>query len=338
MSLANSSTLFLGSIERRTLISAKDNISIDQASGNVLYAAAANMLFGRQASIYARIGSNYPKKWLQEFEEKGIDCSRINRLHKELEHRSFTVIAENLEISHKNIADHFARLNTALPKSLLDFAYTGERKDERHKRRDSSWREEDLLNNLEGVKAAHICPHDYLSHHLIPSVLRESGIEKITLESRESYMHSDFRNDIPNLVNGLSAFFTNERQMNMLLSNSKTDIWEKAAYLGDFNCECVIIQTPGRGQYVYISEEKQRFHIPPYPTMAEDVSFSTSSFAGAFLASLMNGDDHLDAALNGAAAMSIAIQGIGPFYILDSFIGLAESRKNSLAQAVKHYY
>jgi len=217
----------------------------------------------------------------------------------------------------------------------LNYAHQGELQDQRKKRGDSSWREADLAPSLEQFAGAHLCPHDFLSHQIIPGVLRERGIDKITLESRNSYMRPDFSNDLPKLVTGLNAFITSEDQLHTIFADRKIDIWQKAAFLGDFNCDCIVIQRSGRGLYVYVSADKSGYKIPPYPSQAIDPSFAASSFAGGMLAALLEDKDPLEAALYGAAIMSIAIQGTDPFYILDSYIGLAESRKASLSQAVK---
>jgi len=329
------SSLIFGSLEERTLITSQKDLSIAQPSGDLLYAAAAHQFFGHQSSIFARVGKNYSLNWVEDFEKLGIDCSSLVKLEQEFDHRTFTALSEDLKSSVSNPLDQFAKIKKPLPKSLLAYKHQGSQQDERKRRSASSWREADLAPSLHKFNGAHLCPHDFLSHRIIPGVLRERGINVITMESRKSYMHPDFRNDLPKLVNGLSAFITSEDHLHTIFTDRKIDIWQKAAFLGDFNCDCIVIQRSGSGHYIYVSADKSGYKIPAYPSQAIDPTFAGSSFAGGMLAALLNDKDPLEAALYGAASSSIAIQGTDPFYILDSYTGLAESRKNSLAQAVK---
>ena len=329
------SSLFFGSLEERTLITAKKELTIAQPSGNLLYAAAAHKFFGNHSSIFARIGQNYSSNWIKGFEKLGIDCLPLLQLNQDIDHRTFVALSDDLQSVYTKPIDQFAKIKTALPKSLLGYKHHQGKQDERKTRNLSSWRRADISLSMQQFKGAHLCPHDFLSHQLIPAVLRERGINKITMESSRSYMHPDFSNDLPELVNGLSAFITSEDQMDTILTDRKIDIWQKAAFLGGFNCECVVIQRAGHALYVYVSGDNKGYKIPAYPSQTIDPTFAGSSFAGGMLAALVNDKDPLEAALYGAASMSLAIQGTDPFYILDSYIGLAESRKKSLAQAVK---
>ena len=74
MASKEKSSLFLGSLEERTLITAQKDLSIAQASGNLLYAASAHMFLGNRSSIFARIGHNYSLNWIDHFEHVGIEC------------------------------------------------------------------------------------------------------------------------------------------------------------------------------------------------------------------------------------------------------------------------
>lgn len=326
--------LFLGNLVQRFILDDAGRYIPEHVSGGPLFAAAAAKSLGFDVAILSRVGADFAPDHLDQIQAKGIDVSRVQRLTKDLDQRLFTSLADPANPSYDQPIQHFARVGHALPKALLDYIYKGQQIDKRDQRGQLGLREEDLSDLAGKFAAAHLCPSDFLSHELIPPSLRSLGAPQITLETRASYMIPDFESEIPSLVTGLKALISNRDHLKSLFGEAKTH-WELIERMASFGCEAVITINQFTGIDLFLVESDQRLHIAPYPGKLRDLTFARSSFAGGFLAGLLRSEDLREAALTGAAAMSIATESPDPFYILDSFAGLISSRKENLALATK---
>lgn len=327
--------LFLGRLEREYLINPQDQVFIDQPGGNILYAAAGYSLWGKRAGLISRVGSDYPKDWFKDFEGRDFDTAGIRILDEEQDLRSFTAYGELEEAQHDQPIRHFARLGLPFPKSLLGYEGPTQGLDNRKTRHALSLREQDIPENYAGAQVAHLCALDFFSHSLMPPALRETGIDTITMDAGGGYMHPDFWNELPNLLSGLSAFLVEEAALRTIFSGRSADLWEMAERLTSFNCRAVLIKRGARGVLLYDGEGKKRYRLPAYPSQPKDLSGAGSSFSGGFLAGLEECDDLLRASAYGSASQSLASEGSGAFYLLDSLRRLAESRMESLMQAAQ---
>lgn len=327
--------ILLGRLSRQTLINAQKQVYVDQAGGGLLYAAAGSALWGVRPGFVARVGQDYPRQWIAEIDALGFDTSGIRILPQSVDLRHFIAYRQIEQALHENPIKHFAELGMPMPKSLLGYQAPKPRLDSRKTRSTLTLRSEDLPAHYARAKAAHLCPLDYISHSTMPPLLREKGVRLVSVAASNSYMHPDFWNDVAGLVNGLSAFISTENQMRTLFSGRSHDLWEMAEWLGSQNCACVVIQRGKKGQILFDAQGRRRYRIAGYPARAKDVTGGDDAFGGAFLAGLQAGHDALHTTLQGAVAASLAAEGSGPFYVLDSSPGLAQSRLQALEQAVQ---
>jgi sugar/nucleoside kinase (ribokinase family) len=327
--------LILGRLTRDTIITADGKARIDQPGGNLLYAAGASRLWGVNPGLVARVGSDYPQTWLDNLAAQGIDTRGILRLDLPQDTRRFIAYKEIDSPQFDQPVKHFAKLGLPFPKSLLDYQASKPSLDSKRERNPLTLRREDILGLFDGVKAAHLCPLDFLSHSLMPAALRECGVHAITLEAGDNYMHPKFWDEIPELVNGLTMFILRDDQLRGLFSERSEDLWEMAEIIASFNCKAVLIRSASRGRWLFDAETRRRFHLPPFPARRYDITDNGSSLCGGILAGLIQTQDLVRALLLGAAIASLAIEGSGPFYVSETLPRLVESRTESLQAALK---
>ena len=327
--------ILLGRLQRDFLINAQGQTIIDQPGGNLLYAAATYQVWAQGAGLIARVGADFPAEWPGELKERGLDIQGIRVLDEAQDLRRFIAYSDLTTTRRGHPVKQFAKLGRAFPKSLLGYQQITPKPDSKKQRSALSLRGEDIPQSYAGARAAHLCPLDYFSHSLMPAALRQAGVQIITLDAGRGYMHATFWNEFPELVNGLSIFLAEEELLRSLFAGRSDDLWEMAEAVASFNCEAVVIKNAKRGQWLYDSYSKARYHLPAYPAQLVDITGAGSSFCGGFLAGLLLTQDLLRAALYGNATASLAAEGSGAFYVADSLPGLAESRLKSLEQAVQ---
>ena len=218
---------------------------------------------------------------------------------------------------------------------MIGYSESNNKRDNRRTVSVSAVREGDIPPSYLTATGAHLCSLDYLSHNLLPAVLRQKGFSTITLDPSPSYMDSSFIGDIPALITGLTAFLPAEQDLLNLYKGKSANLWEIAADLGRFGCELVIIKRGAAGQYLYDTGSGRKWEIKAYPARTKNPSGAGSAFCGGFLAGLRRTFDPLQAVLYGSVAASLVIEGPGPFFALQALPGLPEARLEYLQGAVR---
>jgi ribokinase len=176
---------------------------------------------------------------------------------------------------------------------------------------------------------------DYLTHSLLPAVLRQAEFTTVTLDPSPGYMNPTFWDDVPALLTGLTAFLPSEEEMRSLFQGRSTDLWEMAEALAAYGCEIIIIKRGEGGQMLYDAATRTRWEVTAYPSRMVDPSGAGDAFGGGFLAGYRRSYDALEAVLFGNISASLVVEGTGPFYALDALPGLAQARLEALRQAVR---
>ncbi len=335
MSNSKANCLIFGRLTRDTIITSDGKALIDQPGGNLLTAAAACRLGGANPGLISRVGSNYPTEWIQDFIARRLDTRGIRILNEPQDLRRFIAYKDIEHPSTENPVRHFANLGLPFPKILLDYQSPKQKLDSKRERSALTLRKEDIPEAVRGAEAALLCPLDFFSHALLPAALREKGVKQILLEAGEHYMHPQFWDQIPELVNGLTVFVVRDDQLRTLFSDRGEDLWEMAAMLGSFNCAAVLIRNAARGFWLYETESGRRTRLPAFPARRYNITDEGSSFCGGLLAARVQSADLQRALLVGAAVSSLAVEGSGPFYVLDTLPGLVEARIKSLEAAIQ---
>jgi sugar/nucleoside kinase (ribokinase family) len=94
-------------------------------------------------------------------------------------------------------------------------------------------------------------------------------------------MNSSFRDDLPALVTGLTAFFPSEEEVRALFQGRSNDLWEMAQTLASYGCEMVVIKRGERGQMLFDASSRSRWEVPAYPVQPVDPTGSGDAFCEA---------------------------------------------------------
>lgn len=301
----------------------------------MLYAAAGTRLWVDSVSLLARVGEDFPNDWLRSFQQKGLDIRGIKIVPASMDLRSFMVYTDERNFQRSNPVSHFARLGLPFPKGLLGYQPPQNEQDSRTRANPDSPKLSDIPADYRVAKAAHLAPLDLLTHSQLATAFRHGGVPYVTIDPDPGYMNANYLNDLRSLLQGVTAFLPSEDEIRNLFWGRTHDLWEMAETLASFGCDIVIIKRGARGQCVYDSVSNRKWEIPGYPSTFADPTGAGDAFCGGFLAGYAASLDPLQAALYGNISSSFAIEGSGPFYLLDCMPGLAQARLASLADLVR---
>lgn len=310
---------------------------VDIPGGNLVYAAAGLGVWDEpaQVGIIARVGEDYPRDWLSAINLRGFDIRGVRILPEAIDLRSFYVYTDIYTRLVEDPAAHFTRLQQPFPKALLNYTRPRNTYDSRSQLTQTSLRQSDIPQDYLDATAAHLCPIDFLTHTLLPAVLRQNGFNMVTLDPSAGTMSPTFWDDMPALVSGLTAFLPNENEIRALFHGRSTDLWEMMEAISNYGCEIVVVKRGERGQYLYDRSTRNHWEILAYPARVSDPTGAGDSFCGGFLAGYRRSYDPLQAVLHGSVSASLTIEGSGPFYTLDALPGLAEARFEALKDSVR---
>ena len=326
-----------GKLNREFLILPSDQLVLDQPGGNVLYAGVGLAIWepSPPPGIVARVGEDYPQEWLDTSARRGLDIRGVRVLPHAIDVRSFTAFTTRSSRSVEDPVTHFARLGLPFPKSLLGYRGLASPLDSRTQLLNTSLRQGDIPVDYLDASAAHLCPVDYLTHSLLPAVLRQAEFTTVTLDPSPGYMNPTFWDEVPALLTGLTAFLPSEEELRALFQGRSTDLWEMAQALAAYGVEIIVIKRGEGGQLLYDATSRSCWEVTAYPSRLVDPIGAGDAFCGGFLAGYRRSYDPLEAVLYGNISASLVVEGSGPFYALDALPGLAQARLEALRQAVR---
>ena len=337
METATPRYLLLGKLTRDFVILPSGKSLLDTPGGNVLYAGVGIRVWDADSrpGIVARVGEDYPRRWLDLFQRWGLDTRGVHIQPEAVDVRSFIAFSDRNTLHLDDPVAHFARLGLPFPKALLGYRDGSSSLDSRTRLRPISLRQGDLPPDFLNASIAHLCPLDFLTHSLMPAALRQAQFSTVTLDPSPGYMNPTYWSDIPALLTGLTAFLPSEDEIRRLFQGRSSDLWEMAEALGVYGCDFIVIKRGENGQWVYDAAAKTRWEIPPYPARLSNPIGAGDAFCGGFLAGYHRSYDPLEAALYGNIASSLAIEGDPPHYPLDALPGLAQARLEMLRASVR---
>jgi sugar/nucleoside kinase (ribokinase family) len=323
-----------GKLSRDYLILPTGETSLNVLGGNAISAAAGLAVWEPTPppGLVARVGTDFPREWIEKIARWGIDTRGVHILPQKVDLRSFSTFQDPIPQSNEDPVACFAKIGQPFPKDLLGYQNDSSHGDSRNRLNAVSIRQSDLIPDYLKATAAHICPIDYLTHSLLPAVLRQAGFNLVTLDPSSGYMNPSFRDDFPSLITGLTAFLPSEEEIRSLFQGRTDNLWEMAEAIASYGCDIIVVKRGERGQLVLDGSSRKRWEIPAYPVQAVDPTGAGDAYCGGFLAGFSNTYDALQAALYGNISASLSIEGQGPFYALDALPGLAQARLEALRQ------
>jgi sugar/nucleoside kinase (ribokinase family) len=329
--------LIAGQLRNEYIILPSDQALLDVPGGNVLYAAVGVAIWEPDPppAVVARVGEDYPPEWLEEFARRGLDTRGVRVLPQAVDLRSFTAYTSRSTYTNEDPVSHFARIGIPFPKELLGYRSPANALDSRISLSPTSIRQADIPPEFYDAGLAHLCPLDYLTHTLLPAVLRQAEFTTVTLDPSPGYMNPTYWDDIPAMITGLTAFHPSEEELRSLFQGRSNDLWEMAEALAAYGCEVIVIKRGEGGQWLYEAPTRRRWEVPAYPARVVDPNGAGDAFCGGFLAGYRRTYEPLQAAMYGNIAASLVVEGNGPFFALDSLPGLADARLEALRQSVR---
>ena len=327
----------MGYLRREFTLTSADEWILDTPGGNLLYASVGYVIWESEFSpgILTRVGEDFPEIWLEEFSARGIDIRGVVILPRSMDLRSCTILDGNRIQRRVNPSSYLAQREVGMPAELIGYSNYWPPISNRRERHETAIREADIPEAYGPATGAHICPLDYLSHNLLPAVLRNKGFSTITLDPGSSYMVPDYFGIFPSLIPGLTAVIPAEEDLRNLYKGKSVDLWEIAQDLGHYGCEMVVIKRGANGQYLYESATGRKWDIPAYPARVVNPEGVGDAFCGGFLAGYRRSFDPLEAVLHGNVSASLAIEGHGAFFGLDALPGLADARLEALREETR---
>lgn len=327
--------IIAGQLKREFIITPSGSTVLDKPGGSALYAAAGAAIWDNGIGLVGRVGNNFPPEWLDQISRAGFDIRGIKILDTQMDHRAFFAYADSDTCETENPVKIFSNNGIPFPKTLIGYSSDARPLESISSPNRLTIRANDIPTDYKDATAAHIGPLDYLTHSLLPSSLRHGNITNITLSPSSGYMNPNFWENIPPLLQGISAFIANAGNVLSLFQGRSTDLWEIAETLAAMGSDIVIIYGGMKGHLVFDKPGNKRWFVPAYPVKIVDPTGSEDAFCGGFLPGFKSTFQPLEGVLTACISASMMMEGIGPFYVLDSMPGLAEARLKALRNMVR---
>ena len=327
--------VFGGRLQRDFILPVEGKPRLNVLGGNLPYAAAGYALWGGKAGLVARINREFPLAWLEQLNQAGFDTSGIRTINEPLDDRRFIVYLDPLTPRMDSPLTYFAERGIPFPRELIGYETAEPRFCSKVEYAPYSVHVNDIPRLYMDAPAAHICPIDFMSHKIMPSLLKTGLVDTLSMRSTACYMDPTYWEDIRGLIADLTIFMTTEAEAKRLFQGRSVDVWEIAAGLADYGPQIVVVNMPDGSAWVYSRLQAKRWIVPTYPTRVVDPTGMLDAFDGAFLFAYRQNFDPVEAALHGSITAALCLEGSGPFYILDTLPGLKEARLEALRPRVR---
>ncbi len=325
--------VLVGRLQREYILPAAAPARLDGLGGNLAYAAAAFASWGGKAGLVSRVGAKFPLDRLNRLESLGFLLDGVHAVTEPLDSRYFKAYGEGNKAYSDNPITHFAERQLPFPPELMGYQPRLKYCSKAEYLNDS-FRVTDMPRVFLEAKVAHICPIDFISHKILPSVLKAGMIQALTMRACTCYMDPIFWEEIRGLISDLTAFAMTDVQALKLFQGRSVDLWEIAEHLAGYGPEAVLVQMGDGSTRLYDRTSHKRWIIPAYRARISDPTGMLDAFDGGFLAGLQQAYEPLEAALCGNISAGIAGEGSGPYFILECLPGLKEMRLQVLRQQI----
>lgn len=325
--------IIAGKYTRDYLILPNGQAYIDIQGGSGFYSAAGLGLWDKNIGLLGIVNEEYPPEWLQAANQRGFDKRGIQFIPDHFDQRNFIAYPTLDDPDNANPISHFSRIGQPFPKTLL--GYTGnEISNPKNNTTSALIKIKDIPFDYLDVTAVHICAMDYPSQSRLPSFFRQGHATTISLLAADDYMNPLYGDLVPSILKDISAFICSEKQLRNLFYGKTSDLWEMVSELDVYGCELIVIVTKTNLFLLWDRTTKKKYEIPLYPATIKDPTGMLDSFCGGLLAGLRSTQSPIDAVLKGSISASFTVEGIGPFYCLDSYPELVNARLGYLTPYV----
>ena len=294
----------------------------DLLGGNALYAAVGAAIWAQPVELWARVGQNFPQRWLAALPAQGIGTSGLVRIPGDQDHRTFYAYTPDGRRDDTQPEVHFARINQPMPAALHGYIHStpGQDDPDRYEPlalRPSDWPSVWTNSPTQGV---HLSPLSISTHWRVPPHLRRCGVRWITIDPGERYMLPEHIPIIRQILAQVDAFLPSDQEVRSLFG-AQVELWQAAETLCQWGAPLVVIKNGANGVLLLQGKGGSRIHLPAYHRLGDDrivdVTGAGDAFCGGFMAGLAQSGDAVAAARQGLVSASYAIEGYGALYALE---------------------
>jgi len=327
-------TVLVGRLQREYLLPYNRPPRPNVLGGNLAYAAGAVGLWGGRAGLLTRIDKEFPLTWLDPFTKVGFELSGVRTGDEKIDDRRFVAYSDPTTAHFENPLTWFAERQMPFPRELLGYNLGPTRLCSKTNYQPYSLRINDMPRAYLEVSAAHICPIDFLSHKMLPSLFKAGMIQTLNMRACACYMDPSYWSEMKGLLSDLTAFLVTETEALKLFQGRSVDLWEIAEELAGFGPEYILMDVKDGSRWAYDRVTKHRWVVPAYPTVPVDPTGAAHAFDGGFLINYRKHYDLIEGVLCGQVSAAFCAEGSGPAYLLDSLPGLKEARVETLRARV----
>lgn len=332
MKFAQPPYIIVGDLRREYILPPDAPPQTDIPGGDVLYAACAAALWTDGIGLISIAGEDYPRRWLLDMQNYGLDTRGIHILPKRIDLRWFRAYSPQGDSLAERPMAAFANRNRPYPKSLL--GYQG--KENTHFYNNPSFTKYIPADYL-SARSAHICPlHPGMQTHLT-GLFKQNNIQNISVAVSPEAARPNRLDDLYALMQSVTTVFIREAQLRQFFFGETDQIQEMLETLQSKSGELVVILRHFQSLVLLDIPGRKRWEINAYPTRLIDPTGYEDALAGGFMVGFRQTYDGVEGALHGLASASIAQEGSGPFYIMDVHPALPTARKEALRSQIKAF-
>ncbi len=287
--------------------------------GNALYAAAGASLWSEGVALWARYGWNYPRHWLTELEHYGLHTQGLIPIPGDHDHRTFYAYTADGQRDDTDPAAHFARFNRPLPVALQDYVHSTPGQDDPYRYEPLAPRPEDWPDAFSHVTSVHLSPLPLATHLHVPKVLRQRGVQQISLDPGERYMIRERLPYIQQILPTIDVFLPSDQEVRSLLGDG-IDLATAAKLFCAWGARLVVIKMGAAGVMVQEQGQHEPTILRPYHNLQDarviDVTGAGDAYCGGFMVGLATAGDAIRAAMMGLVSASLVIESYGALYAL----------------------
>jgi sugar/nucleoside kinase (ribokinase family) len=326
--------VLVGRLQREYLLPYNRPPRLNVLGGNLAYAAGGVALWNARAGLLTRVDKEFPINWLEPFTRVDFDIAGVRTGDERIDDRRFVAYSDPSTAHHENPLTWFAERQLPFPRELLGYNLGPTRLCSKTDYQPYSLRINDVPRAYLEVSAAHICPIDFLSHKMLPSLLKAGMIQTLSMRACACYMDPSYWGEMKALLSDVTAFLVTETEALKLFQGRSVDLWEIAEALAGYGPEFVLIDVRDGSRWVHDRVSKRRWIVPAYPTEPVDITGAAHAFDGGFLINLRKHYDVIEGTLRGQVSAAFCAEGSGPTYLLDALPGLKEARVDILRARV----
>lgn len=305
--------VFFGGLRIDYLITATGQVALRQAGGNALFSAVGAYVWGASVGIVARAAQNFPRAWLKQADQAGIDTTGVHWLAGDAEMRTFFAHSPSGGRAEGDPAFHFHRLGQPVPPDLL--TYTQADADQEDAVYQPLWlTPEDIPVTYLTAPAFHLAPMNWDAHDRLTHTLRAHHAPLISLDPGERYMTPSRREHVRALLSRVDIFLPSDLETALLLGDTPAE--DAARWFAECGPRLVVIKQGAAGVLVYDRDANHFARILPVPTSIRDVTGAGDAFCGGFLVGWQATGDAVQAARYGAVSASFVLEDFGALYAL----------------------